>query len=248
MTTPVIIKVATCLRNSREKMTWQEIASIIDEPADYVNKALDKLVAMNVVAPHEGGYAYRSTPGNDRFYLQLLNLYDDVDRELDKSLLLRGILCHLPSKCAFHLTTLLDIAEQEGIDRKEALRLLDEDMAAGYLRRLGVTYTRSGRAGTSRLLPVYIAAYHLWGLRNRGGVRTREYTDLRPDGDRPRPEEEDYLVPQYPANLAGPAMDHLRRDGRQLKDFLEGMDALGWGGWLWRRRRTGDSAGPVGRG
>jgi len=77
MFTPNIVKVVKYLKDTRAKEAQEEFATIIDELPEYVNKALERLIAIDVVTQEEGGYLYHATPGSDQFSTQLVEVYEN---------------------------------------------------------------------------------------------------------------------------------------------------------------------------
>jgi hypothetical protein len=51
MFTPTIVKAIRYLRESGARKNKQDLAAIIEEREEYINKALEKLVAADLVSP-----------------------------------------------------------------------------------------------------------------------------------------------------------------------------------------------------
>jgi len=235
MSTPVVVRVIQCLRQSGGEKTAPEVCSIIGEPSNRVNAALHRLVELNLADRVGEGYAYRHTPENDGLVSRLLRLYEEVGRGRDAGLLVRGFLCQIPARYPFHLRTLLELCQGQGFDRAEVARCLEREVAGGCVRVMGVTYTRMRN---SVLVPVYVNPLHFDSLSNQGAVVMRYQDRLEPEqleaGD-----EEYYLVADYPPELSGPAREHMRREKTEVKECVQAMGLTQAGGWYWRLKTRG---------
>jgi len=71
MLAAAIIKTVEYLKDTGVKKTREELDAIINEPPEYVNKALEKLIAIDVVTEEERDYLYHAIPGSSQFSTQL---------------------------------------------------------------------------------------------------------------------------------------------------------------------------------
>lgn len=212
MFTPAITKVLKYLRENPTKKTKEQISSIIGEKQEYVNRALDKLVAIKVVAEEEGFYWYTFTLYSEDFSTKMLEVYDRVGKRPVKELLIRGLICQIPSHYLFHAETLLEILEKEGLDRKELEEFLEREIEDGYLKKIRIIYLGMGHLS----LPLYIPSYYITHLRI---VEWERYEGLKHKGAESY--EEDYLMGQYPPELAEPAKEYIERERKDVKDKLK---------------------------
>lgn len=219
MFTPTIVKLVRCLQDSQARRTKQDLAAIIDEKPEYVNKAVEKLVALGLVVEEEKLYAYKATPYNEQLSDKLLQVYEAVDKKPE--LLIRGLICHIPSRYLFHLNTLLEILAEEGIDSKQANQFLDQEIKLGFLRRVRIAYLGI----RPYFLPRYIPAYWFSQLKILG---QEEYELFRQEYSGLELREEDYLLGQYPPELANPAREYMETERPQLKDKARTQGLLSW--------------------
>jgi len=232
MFTPAIVKLVNYLKDTGAKKTQEELATIIDEPLEYVNKALGRLTAIDVVTHEEGGYLYHATPDSDQFSAQLVEVYEKVNRKPAKEMLIRGLICQIPSQYLFHIHTLLEILQQEGVEREEFDQFLEQEIDKGYLKRIRVVYIGKRIS----IIPIYIPPYYFYRLHHLGIIDHQEYDSLK-QGDRDYEfQEEDYLIAQYPPELANPAREYIGRERGELRDNLRRRGLVSWGGGLWRFR------------
>jgi len=236
---PAIVKVLQHLISHPTGATCEEITGATGESEAYVDKAVEKLRDLGVIYEWDGAYFYVPGQDNDCFSDQLLKVYQTITHERSRDLFVRGLICQVPSQHPIHLETLLDIAEKEGMDRKGIRRFLRQEIARGYVKRIGIVFGKTNAIGTSILLPVYLTPYHWIGLRSQGDIKTYEYETLENENDQRETDEEDYILAQYPPELATSAREYMKDRGKELVHYLRDMDTMFWGGWLWRRKKTG---------
>ena len=212
MFTPVLAKVLRYLRENPVKETKEHLYSIIGEERWYVNRALEKLVAIKVVAEEDGFYWYLSTPHSEDFFAKMMEICDRVSKGPPKELLIRGLICQIPAHFLFHAGTLLQILENEGLDREELREFLEREMRDGYLRRI-----RIASIGVPFFMPLYFPAYYVSQL---GMYECQGYQTLGEDGKGAEVCGEDYLLGQYPADLAEPAREYIETEKRELREKL----------------------------
>jgi len=172
MFTPAIVKLVRYLKDTGARKTQEELATIIDEPLEYVNKALGRLIAIDVVTQEEGGYLYHVTPDSDQFSAQLVEVYEKVNRKPAKEMLIRGMICQIPSQYLFHIHTLLEILQREGVESEEFDQFLEQEIAQGYLTRIRVVYIGKGLS----IIPIYIPPYYFIAFTSWGLSTTRNMT------------------------------------------------------------------------
>jgi hypothetical protein len=214
MFTPTIIKVLKYLRDTKAKKTKEEIAVIIGESPEYVNKALEKLIAVNVVVPEEGAYYYNSTTPNNELAERLMELYEITSRKPAKELLIRGLMCQIPYQHLFHLPTLIELLEKEEIEEQELDQFLEQEIANGYLEMTRVIFHRY------KVIPICMFPDY------------SSYPYYYPDGYRSQDsrcefKEENYLIVQYPPELANPAKEYIERERTELVNNLRRKGVVG---------------------
>ncbi len=236
---PSIVKVLQFLIGHPTGATLEEITGATGESPAHVDKAVEKLVSLGIIDQRDGAYFYMPSQANDCFSEQLHKVYQTITHERSRDLFVRGLICQVPSQHPIHLETLLDIAEKEGLDRYGLRRFLQQEITRGYVKRIGIVFGKTNAIGTSILLPVYLTPYHWIGLRSQGDIKTCEYDTLESDADERTPDEEDYILAQYPPEMATSAREYMKDRGKELVHYLRDMDTMFWGGWLWRRKKTG---------
>jgi hypothetical protein len=216
-----MVKALKYLKESRARKQKEEIASIINEKQEYVNKALEKLVAIGVVREAEGFYSYVFTPHSDKFYHNLMEVYTRVNKKPSIELMVRGLFCEIPHHYLIHANTVLEILEGQGLDRKELNHFLEQEIENGYLRRIRVICL--GMRPFS--IPVYVPSYYLSHLRILGW---EHYEGPRQNYQDSEFYEEDYLLARYPPELAAPARQYIETERRELKEKLRERGMAAW--------------------
>jgi hypothetical protein len=228
MLTPAIIKISKYLKDSGEGRSKEQLATIINEEQEYVNKALERLAAADVVREEQGSYLYNPTPRSEDFLNRLVKVYERVDRKSEREWIIRGIICEIPSRHSFHLKALLNILEEEGLDREESKEFIEQEIERHYLRRIRIALI--GRRAYSFPIPRYIPYRWLSFFR---WVREKEYEALKQGYESSEIQEEDYLVGQYPSQLARAAREHLKGEKKEIRDKLLDDGLLSYFGNLW---------------
>jgi len=234
MFTPTIVKLVRYLKDTGAKKTQGELATIIDEPLEYVNKALGRLIAIDVVAQEEEGYLYHATPDSDQFSARLVEIYEKVNRKPAKEMLIRGMICQIPPQYLFHIHTLLEILQREGVEREEFDRFLEQEIAQGYLKRIRVVYIGKELS----IIPIYIPPYYFYRLHHLGIIDHQKYASFKQGYKDDKFQEEDYLIARYPPELANTAREYIERERGELRDNLRKRGSVSWGGGLWRLRQN----------
>lgn len=229
MFTPTIIKILKYLRDSKERRTVEELAIIIDESPDYVTKALEKMIAVDLVAQEEGAYLYNDTYQNNHFTERLMKLNEIVSRKPSKELLIRGVICQCPSQYLFHLPILVEILEKEGIDAQELDQFLKQEIANNYLKMIRVAFLRNEVSVVPTCMPPSYFHY----LSQLGIIDNDKYNNLKRNHSACEFQEEDYLIAQYPLQLVNQAKDYLERERIELISSLRRMGLVEWSWPKW---------------
>lgn len=224
MFTPIFIRILKCLRDAKSGKTGEELAVIIKASPEDVSKALEKLIAVDLVAQEEGAYLYNDTQKNNETLERLTKLHETVKEKPDKELLIRGVICLLPSRYLLHLPTLIEIFEQEGINEPELTRFLEQEIASSYLKRITVVYLREKTPFVPACMPPDYFDY----LKNRGIIDQDKQKFPAGNDNAGEYEEEDYLITQYPLELVNPAKEYLERERMELKNHLRRNGLFEW--------------------
>lgn len=232
MFTPTIVKVLNYLKDTKVKKTKEELSISIDEPQEYVNKALEKLIAIDVVTQEEGDYLYNDTPSSGEFCYRLAKLYETLGRKPNKELLIRGLICQIPSQYLFHFPTLVQMMQKEGIDKQELDQFLEQEIANGYLKIIRAVYTEM----EPPVIPICIPPFYFNYLGHLGVINCDWYKSHRQEQRDYELWEEDYLIAQYPSELANPAKEYIEGERKELKNNFRSRELVSWGGGLWRFR------------
>lgn len=230
MFVPTIVKVLNYLKGVKAKKTKEELFISIDEPQEYVNKALEKLIAIDIVAQEGCDYSYNDNPFSGEFCDRLAELYESLSRKPDKELLIRGLICQIPSQYLFHLPTLVQMLQKEGIDEQELHQFLEQEITNGYLKRIKAHYIDM----EPHVTPICIPPFYLHYLNHLGIIDHDMYSSSKHDYRADKLEEEDYLIAQYPPELANSAKNYIEEERKELKDNLRSREMVSWGGGLWR--------------
>ena len=173
----------------------------------------------------EGGlYLYKATPYSEEFSARLAEVYETVSRKPAKELFVRGLICHIPSQYLFHVDTLLEMLEQEGFDREELRQFLQQEHERGYLKIIKLTYI----GVEPHAIPVCIPPFYFYYLRHLGLVDHGGYKRLLRGYKDYEFNEQDYLVAQYPPELADPAREYIERARKEMKDSLRRKGLQAW--------------------
>lgn len=221
MFTPSMVKIVRYLRENQVCKTREEIASIIQEKPEYVNAALDRLIALTVLFQNQGGYTYNTSPHSEQFCNSIMEIYRKVNRRPARELLVRGLICQIPSHYLIHAHTLIELLQGQGFEKKELQEFLEQEIENGYLRRIRVICL--GIRPFS--IPVYVPSYYLSHLRILGW---EEYSSLHHDQKVTEFFEEDYLIGYYPPELSQPAREYIEKEGQELKAKLRERGMAPW--------------------
>ena len=224
MFTPTIAKIITYLRDTKIPKTNVELASIIDEEQQYVNKALERLMATDIIIKNRSLYYYNETPKSEEFATRLEEIYAAVDKKPDKDLLIRGLISRIPLQYMFHYNTLLDTLEREGFEREESRKFLENEIKKSYLKLVKLVYIGI----EPETVPICIPPSHFYYLRHLGIIdrdgykrRLKEYKDFEFH-------EQDYLLVEYPPEISGPAKEYVEKEMCDKKDVLRQIGMQTW--------------------
>lgn len=213
MFTPTIVKLLEYLRDSKEKASPYDLALIINEEQEYVNKALIRLLTVGILSEEEGAYSYHSTDRNEQSLAGLVKVYEVVRKRRESEWFTRALICEIPPRYLFHFNSLLEMAQEKGIAIQVSTEFLQQEIEQGYLTRL-----RVARLGARPYpLPRYIPPYWFSHLRL---FRWEEYQDLKQDSEGFTIQEDDYLTQQYPPQIIKLARQQAGKKREELRDQL----------------------------
>lgn len=218
---PTIVKILGYLRDSKTARDYPDIISNVGEGQEYLDKALEKLVSGGIIANEGGSYHYEATPRTEEFCQKMFALYEKVIKKPHLELLIRGLLCQFPSRYLVHLSTLHKVLEREGISKEQINAFLQQEIGAGHVKKIKLIYV--GKA--SLPFPLYIPSYYFSYLRNIASIEYEKVEEYCQSSGLLF-HEEDYLLGDYPSELANPAREYLQREKQQMLDALK-EQALG---------------------
>jgi len=207
---------------------------VIGESRQDTERLLHRLATSGVVVQEGEGYRYAGSPESDGLGLKLAQVYNRVGERSARQALLRGYMVQVPPRHPLHLGTLLEVLQREGLGRDEAMRLLESEMAGGYVTAVDIApdgLTRDWKK--SLYLPVCLTPHQLRRLRRKGRVVSPE-VDGAGGSKEAQSVAETYVVASYPRTLSEPAREHAEREGHDLKKHFDRMGVIGWDGWWWR--------------
>ena len=227
---PTIVKILKFLRSNPSPVTYKDIISIIQAGQVYIDKALEKLIAEDIVRNEGGSYFYNATPKAEDFCQKLFALYDKLIKRPQLELLVRGILCQLAPRYLLKMETLLEVTEREGFKSSEVTQLLEEELSKGYLRRVRLIFI----AKASLPSPVYLPSYYLSHSREVGPEEWQKLEEYSHNLNLSL-NEVDYLAASYPVELAEPAIQYLEKEKKEVRDALREAAFQQWYGarYLW---------------
>lgn len=232
MFTPTLVKVLRYFRDHSGGVTRQLLTITIQADQKYVDLVLERLTAANILAVQGG--RYESLPSLLEFSDKMFRLYDRINRRTQRELLVRGLLCAVKERgYLMSQESLLKLLEEDGFEREETASFIAEEVNKGYIGKIRVS-VGSRRAGVLPPLPCL-------PLSDLRPADLGEYDDYR-ENRRDRGAtvwEGDYLIANYPVELAAPAMLFLDAEGSDTKMRLreETLHA-------WSRYRSGDASQP----
>jgi hypothetical protein len=220
---PTLVKVLRYLHDNSEPSSYNDIISAVQERQALVDKALEKLVAERIVHSRDSLYSYNATPRAEELCQKLFALYEKILARPQLELLARGLICQADEYYPLRMNTLLRVLEKEGFAAEDVTRFLDGEVKMGYVKRMPAIF--GGRVWGS---PPLFIRYYL-GLAQFG------------QHDYPQPEDwsgnsglahsqEDYLLSNYPPELAEPAVQYIETVKPELGQVIMGEALQRWYG------------------
>lgn len=224
MFTPNIIKILKYLKDTGEKKTGEELAVIAKDTPEQVSKSLEKLISLGLITQMGGHYLYHATERNNQTLERLIKLHETVKEKPDKEILIRGVICSIPSQYLLHLKTLIEILEKEGIGQPESTRFLEQEVAHNYLKRITFVFL----SNKTPFIPACMPPDYLDYLSRRGIIDQDRHKGSKERDSRCEYQEEDYLISQYPLQMVNPAKEYLEKENTELKNYLRRRGIAEW--------------------
>ncbi len=226
--TPSIPRILEILLESEEGRDEPMLLKAVGE-ASHAARAVDLLLTHGVIAREKG--RLRICPGSNVAHKvhQIVDFYRDIQRTSRKELMFRGILNATYYKCLIHFGTFIEMMEDEGFDREETARTLEEEKEQGYVQHLKIVYkTRTGlKHKFFAFIPLYYYPHFIvMDANNAEPMRSRL------EGAGISTTEEDYLLGNYPKELAAQARDYILKEKNHVKDRIKGEAFDVW--WYYR--------------
>ena len=224
-----LLKALKLLRNTSELLTEEEIAERIEEDRGYVAKALEKLAERKVVAKTGELYRYQKTPINEKLSQRMLAVYDKIGESQKRELLVVGLLYTAMHKYLLKENTLLKVLEGEGFNRGDVNDLLGEELKAGRIGKIKVTFV--GKKGEGFLVPPAIPWYfvpsRLWP------IEPDEYERLKKEWTSEGffIQEEGYLVANSSPNMANVVKEYPDKEMARIRKMIREESFKWWYGW-----------------
>ncbi len=226
--TPSIPRILDILLESRE---GREEPSLLQAAGDeaHAAKALELLLQHGIVARERGWVRICEGTETACKVDQIVAFYKRVQRAARKNLVLRGILNATYYKCLVHLGTFVQMMEHEGFDEAETLRTIDEEVREGYVQRLKIAYR--SRSGTRHKFFPFIPLYY---YPHFVVMDADKMQPLRSRLENPGVvlAEEDYLLGNYPKELASQSRDYILREKHHIKEKIKNEAFDVW--WYYR--------------
>jgi hypothetical protein len=195
----------------------------------YAAKAVAMLLEHGIVERKQGKLRITKSAAAARKVEQLVSFYGDVQRAAKKSLIFRGILNATYYKCLVHTGTFTEMMEQEGFDTTETVATLDEEVKQGYVQHMKIVYrSRSGiKHKFFPFIPLYYYPHFIvMNADNMQPLRSRlENAGIQLT-------EEDYLLGNYPKELAAQSRDYVMKEKQHIKEKIKGEAFDVW--WYYR--------------
>ncbi len=222
---PLILEMLLECEEGREEP--QVIEALTDET--YGTRAVDILLKHGIVFREKG--RLRICRGNEvaRRVDQIISFYSDVKRAARKNLVFRGILNATYYKCLMHFGTCVGMMEQEGFNKGETIRMVDEEVQRGYVQHLKIVYrSRSGlKHKFFPFIPLYYYPHFI--VMNADNVQPLR---ARLENAGIALTEEDYLLGNYPKELAAQSRDYILKEKHHIKDKIKSEAFDVW--WYYR--------------
>jgi hypothetical protein len=226
--TPAIPRILEMLLECEEGREEFPLLQALGDEA-HATKAVDILLRHGIIAREKGRIRICRGEQVARKVELIVNFYGDVQRAARKNLVFRGILNVTYYKCLVHLGTFVEMMEHEGFSKGETIRTVDEEVREGYVQHLKIVYR--ARSGLKHKFFPFIPLYYyphfiVMNADNMQPLRSRfENTGVALT-------EEDYLLGNYPKELAAQARDYILKEKHHIKEKIKNEAFDVW--WYYR--------------
>ncbi len=192
-------------------------------------KALNVLVERGVIMREKGKLRICRGGSVSVRVDQIVGFYREIQRGTRKQLMCRGILNATHYKCLIHIESFIEMMASEGFDRSEAMHVLGTEVGHGYVQQLKIAYrSRSGlKHKFFPFIPLYYYPHFIvMDAKNAEPMRSR----LQDAGIIIA--EEEYLLGNYPKELAAQAREYILKEKHHVKEKIKGEAFDVW--WYYR--------------
>jgi hypothetical protein len=226
--TPSIPRMLEILLESEEGRDEKTLLQALGD-VSHAAKAVDILLQHAIITREKSRLRISHGSGVTEKVQQIVGFYRDVQRTTRRDLTFRGILNATYYKCLIHLGTFMEMMEQEGFGREETTRTVDEEVKQGYVQHLKIVYrSRSGiKHKFFPFIPLYYYPHFIvMEANNVEPFRAKlENTGIALI-------EEDYLLGNYPKELAAQARDYILKEQNHIKEKIKSEAFDVW--WYYR--------------
>ena len=226
MTDTCLLKCLKLLRNADRSLTESEIAIRVEDELFYVARALEKLGETRLVAKSGDYYSYRRTIENEEFSKRMLAVYEKIGRKCVVESLVIGLLsAAVRDKHLLKENTLLRVMGEEGFGVDEICGFVQQKVDEGHVRRLRVAL-RKEKDEFFPAPPVIPWHYTSRLIRMKGDEYEKVKRRWGEEGF--FVQEEDYLIADFPLEIAGPAAEYLYRAMAHVPQKIEDESYQWW--------------------
>jgi len=224
-----LLKSLQLLRNTSELLTEEEIAARIEEDRGYVARALEKLARRKVIAKTGEFYRYQKTSTNEKLSQRMLAVYDKIGESQKRESLIVDLLYTAVHKYLLRANTLLKVLEEEGFDPEEVNSLLGEELKAGRIGEIKITFV--GKEGEDLLVPPAIPWYFVPS--RLGPIEPKEYERLEKEwiSEGLFIQKEDYLVANLFPERANVVEEYPDKEIARIRKKIRAESFKWWYGW-----------------
>ena len=220
---PTLLKVLRYLRANSESSSYNDIISAVHEGQALVDRALNKLVAEGIVNSRDEGYCYTATPRAEELSQKLFALYEKAASRQRLELLGRGLICQAEEYYPLRSGTFVHVLEREGFAFEDVTRFLDGEVEKGYVKKVPGIFGARVSGSPPLFIPPY---YGSWQTSRYQFQHVGEWScaSVPPHG------EDDYVIGDYPAELAEPAIRYMEAEKPGLRQVPMGEVFRRWYG------------------
>ncbi len=227
--TPSIPRMLEMLLECEEGRDEQALLRALGEEAPYAARAVDILLEHSVIAREKGRLRICCDSKAAQRVHQIVDFYRNIQRATRKELTFRGILNATYYKCLVHFGTFTEMMEHEGFDKEETGRTLNGEVEQGYVQRLKIVYR--SRSGLKHKFFPFIPLYYYPHFVVLDADKAEPFR-ARFENSGVALAEEDYLLGNYPKELAAQAREYILKEKNHIKDKIKDEAFDVW--WYYR--------------